>query len=251
MWGDGWLLRWAMLYAVANAVSFLFAAIFYYPKFKLRWKPKAYLGRMHDAFSVSAAEVLFYLQMELDKILVLAVGGETTAGLYAIIMRLVDLTALPVRAFNTMLVQMIMKQRGGLGNIKTRAAIEAGIAVVSIGGFVALAILLNVAPGILGSNIGQASGFLALVLVVPAFRNLVEYHSELLYAHEQTAARAIILATVGLLKAALLILLLGLLHDFADRAIWLNAIFVMLYLVSAFATYGIAMRMHESQPASN
>ncbi len=59
MWGDGSLLHWVMLYAGANAISFLFAAIFYYPKVKLRWKPRAYLGRMRDAFSVSAAEVLF------------------------------------------------------------------------------------------------------------------------------------------------------------------------------------------------
>jgi O-antigen/teichoic acid export membrane protein len=245
--GDSQLLTWAMLYAAANAFSFLFAALFFYPKVKLRWTPKAYIGRMRDAFSVSAAEVLFYLQMELDKILVLAVGGETTAGLYAIIMRLVDLTALPIRAFNTLLVQLMMKNRGGVSSLKTRILTEGAIAAISTGGLTALVILLNIAPGILGNSIGQASGFLVLVLAVPAFRNLVEYHAELLYAREQTMARAVILGLVGLLKAGLLILLLGLLQDFAERALWLNAVFIMLYLLSAFATYGIAMKMRQGK----
>jgi O-antigen/teichoic acid export membrane protein len=229
---------------MANAASFAFAAIFYYPRIRLRWTPKVYFGRMRDAFSVSAAEILFYLQMELDKILVLAVGGETTAGLYAIIMRLVDLTAMPIRAFNTMLVQVMMKKRGSVGTVKTRIFIEMAIAAISLGGIVALAILLNIAPGILGNSIERASGYLVLVLLVPIFRNLVEYHAELLYAREQTMARAVILGLVGLFKAALLILLLNLLQDFSDRALWLNAVFALLYLLSAFATYNIAMKLN-------
>ena len=248
--GDGSLDSWAMLYLVANAISFAFSALFFFPKTRFRWKPKAYVGRMRDALSVSAAEVLFYLQMELDKILVLAVGGETTAGLYAIIMRLVDLTAMPVRAFNTLLVQGIMKKRGAIAGTKTRILTELGIAIISIGGLIALVILLNFAPGILGQNIAQASGFLYLVLLVPALRNLVEYHAELLYAREQTFARAVILGLVGAIKAALLILLLVTLQDFADRAIWLNAIFVALYLASAILTYGIALKMRDAAVAN-
>ena len=55
------------------------------------------------ALSVAGAEILFYLQMELDKLLVLGIGGPKLAGLYAIIMRLVDLTAIPMRTFNMML----------------------------------------------------------------------------------------------------------------------------------------------------
>ncbi len=241
--GDGTLDSWAQMYLIANAISFVFSALFFYPKTRLRWKPRAYIGRMRDAFSVSAAEVLFYLQMELDKILVLAIGGEATAGLYAIIMRLVDLTAMPVRAFNTLLVQAMMKNRGATGGKKSKILTEFGIATVSILGLVALVILLNFAPGILGNNIAQASGFLYLVLLVPAFRNLIEYHAELLYAREQTTARAVVLALVGGLKALLLILLLSTLKDFADRALWLNAVFIALYLLSAIATYGIAMKI--------
>jgi len=245
-YGNNQLDTWALLYMLANAVSFLIFAMFFYPKTGYRWKPKAYIGRMRDAFSVSAAEVLFYLQMELDKILVLAVGGETTAGLYAIIMRLVDLTAMPVRAFNTMLVQFIMKNRGDIAGTKSRILTEFSIAAVSLCGIVAIVMLLNFAPGILGNSIAQASGFLYLVLLVPIFRNLVEYHSELLYAREQTLARAVILGLVGLLKAGLLILLLTNLQEFSERALWLNAVFTGLYFLSAYATYGIAFKLRDA-----
>ncbi len=233
------LVTWSMLYAGANATCLVIAAIFFYPRQRWRWKPKAYIGRMIDALAVSAADVLFYLQMELDKVVVLVLGGETMAGIYAIIMRLVDLTALPIRAFNTMLVQLIMKRRGGLARMRTRAMIEISIAVVSVIGMAAITILLNIAPGFLGSNIAQASGFLILVLAVPAFRNLVEYHAELLYACEKTIARVIILFLVGLHKAALLILLLGLSQDFSDRALWLNGVFFLLYVLSALTTYRV------------
>jgi len=143
-------------------------------------------------------------------------------------------------------VQGIMKNRGSIAGVKTRILTELGIAVISVAGLVALVILLNIAPGILGKNIAQASGFLVLVLLVPAFRNLIEYHAELLYAREQTFARAVVLAVVGALKAALLILLLITMKDFSDRALWLNAIFIALYLVSAFSTYGIAMKLRQN-----
>ncbi len=244
-YGNNQLETWALLYMLANAASFLMFAIFYYPKTRFRWKPKAYIGRMRDAFSVSAAEVLFYLQMELDKILVLAVGGETTAGLYSIIMRLVDLTAMPIRAFNTMLVQIIMKNRGTIADVKKRILTEAMIAVISISGIIALVILLNIQPGILGNSISQASGFLYLVLLVPIFRNLVEYHAELLYGREQTFARAVILGLVGLFKAGLLIMLLTTMQGFFERALWLNGVFALLYILSAYATYGIALKLRD------
>ena len=75
--------------------------------------------------------MLFYLQMELDKLLVLALGGAELAGIYAIIMRLVDLTAIPIRAFTMMLVQKMMRAPETLARLAVRAGIEAGIFAVS------------------------------------------------------------------------------------------------------------------------
>ncbi len=79
-----------------------------------------------DSFAVTGAEVLFYVQSELDKLLVLAVGGPQTAGVYTIIMRLVDLTALPVRSFNMMLVQKLMRTPDMLKSMKIRGGLGTG-----------------------------------------------------------------------------------------------------------------------------
>ena len=92
------------------------------------------------------------------------------------------------------------------------------------------------------TNNFAASGFLFLVLAVPAFRNLVEYHAELLYAREQTLERAIVLAVIAALKAALLIAVLNVFTAFQDRALWLNGVFGALWLASAAITYGVMLQ---------
>ena len=89
-------------------------------------KTGLYFKRLPDALYVAGAEVLFYLQMELDKLLVLAIGGAQLAGIYAIIMRLVDLTAIPIRAFTMMLVQKMMRAPEMLARLAVRAGIEGG-----------------------------------------------------------------------------------------------------------------------------
>jgi len=71
-----------------------FAFGFYYPRQRLRLRTELYVRRLADSIYVAGAEVLFYLQSEFDKLLVLAIGGPHLAGIYAIIMRLVDLTAI-------------------------------------------------------------------------------------------------------------------------------------------------------------
>jgi hypothetical protein len=97
------------------------------PRVRLRWKPALYIRRWVDAVSVAGAEMLFYIQSELDKVLVLSLGGPETAGIYAMIMRLVDLTALPVRAFLTVLTQRLMRTSAMLNSLKNRMLLEGGL----------------------------------------------------------------------------------------------------------------------------
>ncbi|WP_152045283.1 lipopolysaccharide biosynthesis protein [Aureimonas psammosilenae] len=236
--GSGSLLEWSLVYMGANAVAAVAAYAFFYPRVRLRLVPRLSLSRWRDALSVAVAEVVFYLQSELDKLLVLSIGGPHIAGLYAILMRLVDLTALPVRAFNTMAVQRLMRVPDWLAHWGRRWLVEGGIAFVSIAGLAAIALLLHVAPNALGRNVADAAPLVAIALLVPAFRNIVEYHSELLYARGKTAMRALILALVGLVKAGLLSVLL--IHADAASTNWiigLNGLFFTLWLVSASATY--------------
>ena len=109
--------------------------------------------------------MLFYLQMELDKLLVLALGGAQLAGIYAIIMRLVDLTAIPIRAFTMMLVQKMMRAPEMLARLAVRAGIEGGIFAVSTLALLASAILLHFFPGALGSNVAEAAPLVVLALL--------------------------------------------------------------------------------------
>lgn len=228
--------HWAWWYLGANLFS-LVLALQFYPKIRLRIRLKLYLRRMADSLSVTAAEFLFYLQNEFDKLLVLSFGSPTIAGIYAIIMRLVDLTAVPIRSFNMMLVQKLMRKPDILTSLKMKLAFESGIFIISTIALAGLAVILYIFPNALGSNVAPVAGLVPLVLLVPGLRNLIEYQNELLYARGQSGLRAINLSVTALIKALLIWLLLRSNHDGNDWLIWLNACFFALYLLSTGFTY--------------
>jgi O-antigen/teichoic acid export membrane protein len=236
------LADWALLYVLANAAALGLAVIAFQPRQKLRLRPRLCLRHLRDALSVCLSDILFYIQMELDKLMVLALGGAHLAGIYAIIMRLVDLTAVPIRTFSMMLVQAIMKRPDGTSAVSTRILLEAGVFTVSTLGIGALALVLYLYPGLLGSNIAQAAPLVLLALFVPGLRNLVEYHAELLYARGQTLIRAFNLALLAGAKAVLLAWILALFTAEAEMVLWLNGAFAAIYVASALLTY-TAMRL--------
>lgn len=231
------LAAWSWWYAGANGIALIIAVLFFYPKVRLRLIPKLYRRRLADSFAVTGAEVLFYVQSEMDKLLVLAVGGPQTAGVYAIIMRLVDLTALPVRSFNMMLVQKLMRTPDMLKSMKIRGGLELGVFLVSTLGLAALALFLHIFPRALGENVSSVVALLPLVILVPGLRNLIEYQAEILYARGQSGLRAVNLAVLGIAKAGLLSWLLVTFFEVNVWLVWLNGMFAMLYLLSTALTY--------------
>lgn len=239
-WRD--LTAWAVLYLGANALALAFAVIVDYPRQRLRLAPRLYGRRLRDAGFVSLSEILFYLQAELDKLLVLALGGAERAGAYAVIMRLVDLTAIPIRAFSMMYVQKIMRTPGAASGARRLAAIEIAIFAVSTAGLAALAGLLWLFPTILGHSVAGVAGLIGLAFAVPGLRNLVEYQAELLYGRGQTGLRALMLALLAALKGVLLAALLGRSSDVAALVFGLNGAFLALYLASAAFTYAALQR---------
>lgn len=241
-WNEQSLQTWVWFYAVANVAALLLAVGFFYPRQPLRLKLGVYWRRLPDSLYVAGAEVLFYLQMELDKLLVLALAGPKLAGIYAIVMRLVDLTAIPIRTFTMMLVQKLMRTPEMLARLLTRIGIEGAIFLVSTLTLLMLALALYVYPTLLGSNVAEAAPLVALALCIPGLRNLVEYQAELLFARGQTLVRAFNLALLAGLKAVLLTWLLGRTSDPADLVTALNGMFAALYLASALLTYS-ALRM--------
>ncbi|MBV2144300.1 lipopolysaccharide biosynthesis protein [Falsochrobactrum sp. TDYN1] len=228
--------HWAWWYAAANAVALL-VCLRFYPRVRLRFEPRLYLRRISDSIAVTGAELLFYIQSELDKLLVLGIGGPTNAGLYAIIMRLVDLTALPVRSFNMMLVQKLMRTPDMLGSLRMRAGLEFLVFTVSVAGLGAMIIFLEFFPNALGSNVAVIVGLLPLVLLVPGLRNLIEYQTEILYARGQSGLRTLSMVLMAAAKAFFVWLLLLYYGESNDWLLGLNLVFAGLYLLSMVFTY--------------
>jgi O-antigen/teichoic acid export membrane protein len=228
---------WVWSYLAATLATLIVAFAFFLPPLRLRFVRRLYPRRMADAAYASAADIVFYIQAELDKLLMLALAGERTAGLYAIAMRVIDLTAMPVRSFNQMLVQKIMQERGLSGGPVRLALVEFGIAAISIAGLAAVIVALLPFPGLLGRNVSEAAYLFLPMLLVPAFRNLVEYHAELLYARERTGSRIALLCAITALKAALLSWVVVRFQADDAWAPWLNAVFGLVYVLSAAVTY--------------
>lgn len=241
LYGQVDLVTWSAVYLAANITSAAMAWAFFMPPVRLRMRVALYAGRARDAVSAATADIVFYLQSELDKAVVLAGAGPRIAGLYAIAMRIIDLTAIPIRSFNQLMMQKSMTDRRVTPDRGSLMLIEAGIAAVSIAALGALIVLLWLKPGVLGSNIQSASALFPLLILVPAFRNLIEYHAELLYAVERTTLRAGLLATLALLKAGALWIAIAMSSDIA-WAPHLNLIFAGLYALSAVVTYGAMKR---------
>jgi O-antigen/teichoic acid export membrane protein len=236
------LIGWTWAYLAANAASLMIGVLFFYPRQPLVLKAQLCFKRLPDALYVSGAEVLFYLQMELDKLLVLSIGGARLAGIYAIIMRLVDLTAIPIRVFSMMLVQKMMRTPDLLARLTMRAGIEGAILAVSTLALLAIGLLLHFFPSALGRNVAEAAPLVVLALLVPGLRNLVEYHAELLFGRGQMLIRAGNLALLAGVKGVLLTWLLATVTDTADLVASLNWVFAAIYLASALLTYS-ALRL--------
>jgi O-antigen/teichoic acid export membrane protein len=234
--------NWAWYYAAANFLALGLALTAYLPRYRLRFRPQLYLRRIQDSLSTAGAEVLFYVQMELDKLAVLAIGGAEIAGIYAIVMRLADLTAVPIRSFNMLLVQKLMKTPQTFGSVKTRLLIEALIFTISMAGFVFFAVVLWFHPNALGKNVAIISPLLMFAWAVPGLRNIVEYHAELLYARGQTGIRMLNLALLAVAKVLLLALVLSANPETKFWMLQLNAAFAALWAGSALLTYS-AMRL--------
>src|SRR5690606_39511029 len=93
--------------------------------------------------------------------------------------------------FSVLLVQKMMRAPDILARLSLRFGIEAGVFIVSTLAMLALALLLHFLPEILGSNVAEAAPLVLLALLVPGFRNLMEYQAEHLFARGQTLLRAV------------------------------------------------------------
>jgi len=112
------------------------------------------------------------------------------------------------------------------------------IALVSTAGLAALLVTLSIWPDLLGHNVAVATQLFGVLLAVPAFKNLIEYHSELFFVYQHMTVRAALATALVGLKAAALAILLIHFDDIVQWGVWLNFVYLGLYAFSAASVYG-------------
>jgi O-antigen/teichoic acid export membrane protein len=199
----------------------------------LRWKPAIFIGRLRDGLLFTFSYFAFLGQNEVDKLVILQLAGDRMVGVYVITMRILDLTAAPLRPlFVIYSRKLLLAGRAKARLLGEIVQFEALIAASSIAGCIALVAILTRWPNALGHNIASAHGLLAALLVVPAAKNLIEFHSELFFAFDRMGVRGACAWGVLALKAGAIALLIRMLGGGGEWGPWLNAIYLVLYLMS-------------------
>src|ERR1700761_4644695 len=229
---------WALTYFAFNCVAALIAVAVYQPRIKLRWRSQIFFGRMRDALLFSVAYCASIAQNEIDKLVMLALADQRTVGIYAISTRIIDFTSVPIRSFYVLYSRKLIiegRQRNPIGR---SLGVELLIALVSTAGLAALIVALAIWPDLLGPNVAVATQLFGVLLAVPAFKNLLEYHSELFFVYQHMTIRAVLATVLVGLKAAALAFLLIHFDNIVEWGVWLNAVYLGLYVFSAASVYG-------------
>jgi O-antigen/teichoic acid export membrane protein len=228
---------WSVIYLAFNCAAMALAITVYQPRIKLRWRTALFLGRIRDALLYSIANCAFISQNEIDKLVMMSLADQRTVGIYAISSRIIDFTSVPIRTFLVLYSRKLIRDGRKRSQIGRSLSIEMLVALTSTAAFAGLLIALSIWPNLLGHNVALAMQLFAVLLTVPAFKNLLEYHGELFFAYQQMTIRAVLATSLVVLKAAALALLLVCFDGIPQWGVWLNAVYFGLYALSAAAVY--------------
>jgi len=224
---------WALYYFAANAASVVLLTVLYHPRIRLRWRKQLLFGRLRNSLLYAFAYFAFLAQNEADKLVILWLAGDRTAGVYAISMRIIDLTAVPLRPIFVLYSRRLMKiGRATPQLLREIIRVEGLVALVSTVGLLAVLALLTIWPRLLGQNVSSAAELLAVIVAVPAAKNLLEFHAELFFAFNRMGLHGALAAGLVLLKAAALAMLLATFHGSQRWGLGLNAIYGALFFLS-------------------
>jgi O-antigen/teichoic acid export membrane protein len=236
--GGGGVESWTLFYFVANALALLTVLTALRPPAIPRWRTRLFVARLRDSFLFALSYFALNAQGQIDKIIVLSLADARFAGIYAISSRILDFTALPFRSFYTLYTRKLFGEGKRIKDALRRTLkVEGTILLLTLLGFGALALLLWRWPDMLGGNIAVAAQLFLLMLLVPAFRNLMEFHGELFFVYGRMTARAAIALVLVALNAGALALLLSTTSNTVTIGLMLNVIYGGLYLLSAAALY--------------
>lgn len=236
--GGGDIEHWAAFYVAANLAALLAVATLLRPAVPLRWRTRLFVSRFRDGVMFAVSYFALNAQGQLDKLIVLSLTDAKFAGVYAIATRIIDFTAIPFRSFYTLYTRKLFGEgkhiRGALGRTLT---VEAAILGLSTLAFLGLTLVLWLWPNLLGPNVAIAAQLFAPMLIVPALRNLMEFHGELFFVHGRMTMRAAVAVGLVCVNGCALALLLSLTTDLLQIGLGLSLIHLLLYLLSAGALY--------------
>lgn len=229
---------WAVIYFASNLAAMAFVVTMYQPRIRLRWCAPIFFGRIRHALLFSVAYFAWIAQNEIDKLVMLALADQRTVGIYAISTRIIDFTSVPIRSFYVLYSRKLIIEGRQRNQVGRSLGVELLIALISTASLATLVMTLSIWPHLLGQNVAVATQLFGVMLAVPAFKNLLEYHSELFFAYQHMTVRAILATALVGLKAAALAWLLIEFSDIVQWGIWLNAVYLGLYAFSAASVYG-------------
>jgi O-antigen/teichoic acid export membrane protein len=237
LWGSGGLEQWVLYYLAANVVGTAGCWCLFMPRVRPRFSLRIFRGRLPESLSHAAASMIQSMQLELDKLLILFLAGQKTAGIYALSIRIIDLIAVPVRSFFPIYAQMLMRRRAALTDFASRCGTELAVMLVTTLLFVCFLQVLAWQPMLLGANVAAAYPWFSALLVVPAAKVLLDYHRELFFAANRVFAFTLITILVLAIKipamAAIALLAPGLEGWIAP----LNLLWLVLYMISALLAW--------------
>jgi O-antigen/teichoic acid export membrane protein len=229
---------WALIYFAFNLMAMALAIAAYQPRIKLRWRNQIFFGRFRNALLFSVAYCASIAQNEIDKLVLLSLADQRTVGIYAISTRIIDFTSVPIRSFYVLYSRKLIIEGQQHNQVGRSLGVEMLIALISTAGLAALLVALSIWPDLLGRNVAVATQLFGVLLAVPAFKNLLEYHSELFFVYQHMTIRAILATVLVGLKAAALAFLLTHFDNMIQWGIWLNVVYLGLYAFSAASVYG-------------
>ena len=228
---------WSAVYVIFNLAAMVLAVAVFQPRIRLRWRSALLFGRLREALMFAIAYCAFISQNEIDKVVMLSLADQQTVGIYAIASRIIDFTSVPIRTFYVLYSRKLILEGRARNKIGRSLSVEVMIALISTAAFAGLLAVLWIWPHLLGHNVASAVPLLSVALAVPAFKNLLEYHSELFFAYQRMTIRAVLATSQVALKAAALALLLISFDSITQWGVWLNAIYIGLYALSTAIVY--------------
>lgn len=233
---------WALFYLAGNAGGVGIALILLWPRIRIRWMPAILMRRLREALAFFGINTLQTIQIEADKLLVLAFAGQEQAGIYALSMRVIELLLLPIKSFFPPYVQSLLRNRKRAADWRTSLHVEAALAGIALCLFGVTVGVLALVPNILGRNVAAAAEWFRFLPLVPVFRALLDYHREMMFAADRLATYGAVAALIAALRLLAIAAILSVSASI-EALIWpLNGLALCLYGISAAAVWSLVIR---------